>query len=334
MGRNPKGGSTITQQLARNLFLSTERSVDRKLKELFLARRLESTLSKERILELYLNVIELGENVWGISHATEHYFGKTPRELGVFESVFLSSLPPAPRQDLVGGNLQRSLMVQKRVLQNLFQTGRVDMDAWSLAKWKLQWFEIARVNGHPLGSALDLPFVPPNAEPPPRHPIEQYEQVALSEAEQSDLLDEVRKVIGHPYVWGGDTVEKGFDCSGLIQWAYRELGVNQFRNGGGVYPEIAAHELHQYNTRPLGDIGETRTGDFIFFDENGDGRITHISILDRVDEQGRVWVYDASSNAGAVVYRTVEDFWNKRPIFGRPLKTLPRTPGDTGQSTH
>jgi cell wall-associated NlpC family hydrolase len=171
-----------------------------------------------------------------------------------------------------------------------------------------------------------------SSEKEPAEPFERYEQVTLSEAEQDDLLRAVRSVLGYPYVWGGDSVTSGFDCSGLIQWAYRELGMGRFRNGEAVYREIAAHELYQYNTLPLEDIDATRRGDFVFFDVNGDGRITHNAVLDRVDEKGQVWVYDAYSVAGAVVYRTVEDFWDKGPRFGRPLKTIPRAPADKGHA--
>ncbi len=173
-------------------------------------------------------------------------------------------------------------------------------------------------------SRKEVPYQPV-AEAEPVEPFERYEQVVLTQSEQDELLRAVRTVLGHPYVWGGDTVTNGFDCSGLIQWAYRELGVHQFRNGEAVYPEIAAHELYQYNTLPLDDIHAARTGDFVFFDVNGDGRITHNALLDHVDERGQVWVYDAYSVAGAVVHRTVEDFWNKGPRFGRPLKTIPRS---------
>ena len=172
----------------------------------------------------------------------------------------------------------------------------------------------------------------PAAEIERAESLEQYEQVVLSKAEQSGLLRAVRTVIGHPYVWGGDSVTNGFDCSGLIQWAYRELGVGQFRNGEAVYSEIAAHELYQYNTQPLDNIEAASTGDFVFFDVNADGRITHNAVFDRIDEQGRIWVYDAYSVAGAVVHRTIEDFWNKGPRFGRPLKTIPRRTADTAQA--
>lgn len=127
---------------------------------------------------------------------------------------------------------------------------------------------------------------------------------------------------GQPYVWGGDTVEKGFDCSGLIQWAFRQQGFGHFRNGDEVHREITAHDMYHFNTERVTSINDLRRGDFIFFDENGDGRITHNSVFDRIDEDGRVWVYDAYSVSGVVEYRGVENFWGKGPLFGRPLKTV------------
>jgi monofunctional biosynthetic peptidoglycan transglycosylase len=74
-GRFARGGSTITQQLAKNLFLSREKTLTRKAKEIVLAWRMEDALTKRRILELYLNVVELGPMVYGIGHASQYYFG-------------------------------------------------------------------------------------------------------------------------------------------------------------------------------------------------------------------------------------------------------------------
>src|SRR5688572_408150 len=84
-GRITHGGSTITQQLAKNLYLSPSRNPLRKVREYFIARSLERNLSKKRILEIYLNVVEMGERVYGAEAAARHYFGKsaaslTPRE--------------------------------------------------------------------------------------------------------------------------------------------------------------------------------------------------------------------------------------------------------------
>lgn len=95
----PRGASTITQQLARNLYLSPEQTPWRKLRELVLALKLERRLSKRRILELYLNVIELGEGIFGVDAASRHYFGVPVRDLTPEESVELAATIPAPLED-------------------------------------------------------------------------------------------------------------------------------------------------------------------------------------------------------------------------------------------
>ena len=95
-GEIEEGGSTITQQLAKNLFLSQEQSFTRKAEELLLAMNIEKHFSKKKILELYLNTIYFGSNFYGISAAAEGYFGKKPKELTVAESAMLAGLPNAP----------------------------------------------------------------------------------------------------------------------------------------------------------------------------------------------------------------------------------------------
>jgi cell wall-associated NlpC family hydrolase len=149
-----------------------------------------------------------------------------------------------------------------------------------------------------------------------------YYQVPLDPGEVEQLLTDIQGVLGYPYTWGGDTRTNGFDCSGLIQWAYRQAGYDRFRNGDAVYHEIAAHELYQYNVAPLEDLDQMVRGYFIFFDESGDGRITHNAVFDHQDGAGRVWVYDAYSVMGVVTHRPVDAFWDKGPRFGQPLKTL------------
>ncbi|HEY2518314.1 MAG TPA: biosynthetic peptidoglycan transglycosylase [Polyangiaceae bacterium] len=95
-GRFLRGASTITMQLAKNLFLSREKTLARKLEELILADYLEQTFTKKELMELYLNVIEYGPNVYGITQAAFHYFGRKPDELNLAESLFLSSILPSP----------------------------------------------------------------------------------------------------------------------------------------------------------------------------------------------------------------------------------------------
>ena len=96
-GRTVAGGSTITQQLAKNLFLSPERSYVRKAQEAFITVMLEATMSKRRILDLYLNVVEWGEGIYGAQAAARHYFGIDAAALNAWQSALLASMLPNPR---------------------------------------------------------------------------------------------------------------------------------------------------------------------------------------------------------------------------------------------
>lgn len=111
-GRFAYGGSTITQQLARNLYLSPSKNPLRKAKEALIARRLEKTLGKRRILELYLNVAEWGPGVFGCEAAARRYFGKPAAELTYEEAAALASVLPSPRK---WHPVNRTRRVERRV---------------------------------------------------------------------------------------------------------------------------------------------------------------------------------------------------------------------------
>jgi monofunctional biosynthetic peptidoglycan transglycosylase len=96
-GRMTRGGSTITQQLAKNLYLSPSRNPVRKLRELIIARRLEATLTKRRILEIYLNVVEWGDGIYGAEAASRAYFRKSASQLGPSEAALLAGALVNPR---------------------------------------------------------------------------------------------------------------------------------------------------------------------------------------------------------------------------------------------
>jgi membrane peptidoglycan carboxypeptidase len=95
-GRIVRGGSTITQQLAKNLYLGREKTFTRKVREAAITVALEATVPKERLLEIYLNVIEWGPGLRGIGPAARHWFGKDARELTPIEAAFLASVIPNP----------------------------------------------------------------------------------------------------------------------------------------------------------------------------------------------------------------------------------------------
>lgn len=117
-----RGASTITQQTAKNLFLSREKTITRKVKEVYLAWRMEQELTKGRIIELYLNVVELGPMVYGIGHGSRYYFGKPASALTPRECAFLAAMLPGPRLAYnpyknLGKVLKRSDMILKLLKQ-------------------------------------------------------------------------------------------------------------------------------------------------------------------------------------------------------------------------
>ncbi len=95
-GKRTRGASTITQQVVKNVFLTREKTLSRKAKELLLAVKLEELVGKKKILETYLNIAEWGEGIYGIRGAASHYFGKSPSELTAREGAFLAMLLPSP----------------------------------------------------------------------------------------------------------------------------------------------------------------------------------------------------------------------------------------------
>src|SRR6266581_5030229 len=117
-----RGASTLTQQVAKNLFLTREKSITRKIKEIILAKRMEEVLTKGRIIELYLNVVELGPMTYGIGHGAHYYFGKPASELTPRECAFLAAMLPGPRMAYnpyknLGKVLKRSDMILRLLRQ-------------------------------------------------------------------------------------------------------------------------------------------------------------------------------------------------------------------------
>jgi penicillin-binding protein 1A len=121
--RFAEGGSTLTQQLARNLFLTDERSYDRKIKEAALALEIEKHLSKDEILEMYVNQVYFGEGAYGIQAASEVYFNKEPAQLTMAEAALLAGLPQAPSRYDPYSDPDLAKRRRNEVLQNLVETG-------------------------------------------------------------------------------------------------------------------------------------------------------------------------------------------------------------------
>jgi penicillin-binding protein 1A len=138
-GRRAKGGSTITQQVAKNILIGNEYSVGRKLKEMILARRIEATLTKQQILELYLNEIPLGRQSFGVQAAARAYFGKDVDQLKLNEAAFLAILPKAP--ETYGRARNAALATERRN----YVLGQMEKNGWATAA------EVAEAQAQPLG---------------------------------------------------------------------------------------------------------------------------------------------------------------------------------------
>jgi penicillin-binding protein 1A len=128
-----EGGGTITMQLARNTVLTSERTLRRKLKEVFLALRLEREFSKQEILALYLNRIFLGQRAYGIGAAAEVYFDKTLADLTLAEAALIAGLPRSPSLDNPVASLERATQRRSYVLRRMLELGKIDAVAHDAA---------------------------------------------------------------------------------------------------------------------------------------------------------------------------------------------------------
>jgi penicillin-binding protein 1A len=132
-GGRAKGGSTITQQVAKYLLRDSSYNVGRKAREAILAFRLESTLSKQQILELYLNSIFLGRNAYGVQAAARAYFDKDVSDLTLPEAAYLAVLPKAPANYDPARATQRALDRRNYVLREMYRNGYISEDQWKTA---------------------------------------------------------------------------------------------------------------------------------------------------------------------------------------------------------
>jgi monofunctional biosynthetic peptidoglycan transglycosylase len=173
------GGSTITQQLAKNLYLSPSRSFIRKLREMLIAFSLEDHLTKQRILELYLNVVEWGDGVFGAEAAAQHWFGHSAQSLSPAEAVRLAIALPNPFQR--SPDVRSELMTEKsvRLIRIMRWRGLIDaaqertaLDAVGAHRVKVQPFQDASdvIDARPERPPPEVPPSPQERAPPPARP--------------------------------------------------------------------------------------------------------------------------------------------------------------------
>ena len=133
-GEKSVGGSTITQQLARNFFLTLEKTFTRKIKEIFLALKIERELSKDEILELYLNKILLGHRAYGVGAAADVYYGKTIGELSLAQCAMLAALPKAPSRVNPITSPERAMNRRDYVLGRMLELGFINSEEYQQAR--------------------------------------------------------------------------------------------------------------------------------------------------------------------------------------------------------
>jgi len=155
-GQDVRGASTITQQVMKNFLLSGDRRIERKIKEIILATRIEGTLSKEKILELYLNEIYLGQNSYGVTAAAQTYFNETLGELEPHEAATLAAMPKAPSDYHPVREKERLLARRNYVLRQMRENGYLDEDAFRAER------------AAPLRTVQNGDFAPFSADMPPR----------------------------------------------------------------------------------------------------------------------------------------------------------------------
>jgi len=132
-GEKTIGGSTITQQLARNFFLTSEKTFTRKIKEIFLALQIERELDKDQILELYMNKIFLGYRAYGVGAAAEVYYGKSPQQLSLAQCAMIAALPKAPSRINPITSPERALERRDYVLSRMLELDYIEQAAFEAA---------------------------------------------------------------------------------------------------------------------------------------------------------------------------------------------------------
>ncbi|WP_308917316.1 PBP1A family penicillin-binding protein [Jannaschia sp. LMIT008] len=135
-GQEVRGASTIPQQVVKNFLLNADRRAERKIKEIILASRIEGTLSKEEILELYLNEIFLGQNSYGVASAAQTYFNKVLGELSLEEVAYLATLPKRPSTLHPVRNMEYAIERRNYVLREMFQNGYITRGEMQTAQAK------------------------------------------------------------------------------------------------------------------------------------------------------------------------------------------------------
>ncbi|WP_299605929.1 penicillin-binding protein 1A [uncultured Tateyamaria sp.] len=288
-GRDVRGASTITQQVMKNFLLSGDRQAERKIKEIILAARVEEALSKEKILELYMNEIFLGQNSYGVAAASQTYFNKTLTELAPHEAAFLASLPKAPSDFHPVRRADRLLSRRNFVLKEMMENGYIDAVTYET--------EVAM----PLRSVQNGDFESFKAELPPR----------------DYFTDEIRRQLSEDYgegefFTGGYTVRATIDAEmqPIAAYALRRQ-LESYDRGQGVWrgtgESIEADQLENWE--------EALRGVSVARDIDLNGAWRPAVVLEVEDQQLRIGIEGWTDSEPAAVVPREDIKWIQGNFF-------------------
>lgn len=283
-GEHDQGASTITMQVARNFFLTREKTYTRKLKEILLALRLEKDLSKDEILELYVNKIFLGQRAYGFAAAAQVYYGKTPGELTIAESAMLAGLPKAPSRNNPISNPDNAKDRRNYILRRMNDLDYIDDETFAAERDSELTAEL-----HIAAVDADAPYA---AEMARQHMVEQF---------------------------GEDAYEAGYDVYVTIDSSYQQAADKALRHG-----LIAYDERHGYrgavNTAELENTDET-DWDILLKEFQPSQNVLPAIVTEVEDKQFQVYLgeeqYTEVEWAGI---RWAGKFVNTQTIGGKPKR--------------
>ncbi|MCI5044173.1 MAG: PBP1A family penicillin-binding protein [Aquisalinus sp.] len=198
-----EGGSTITQQVAKNFLLSSEQRIERKVREMLIARRMEQTFTKDHILELYLNEIYLGNRSYGVAAAALNYFEKPLQELGIAESAYLSALAKAPSNYHPVFNVDRAVARRNWIINRMFEDGAITQE------------EAEAAQAEPLGAVVAPPL-------------------GARTSDTEYFAEEVRRQVGDRY--GIEALyDGGLSVRSTLNPRLQEIAQKSLRNGLTTY---------------------------------------------------------------------------------------------------
>lgn len=304
-GRDVRGASTITQQVMKNFLLSGDRRAERKIKEIILAARLEESLPKEKILELYLNEIFLGQNSYGVAAASQTYFNKTLAELAPHEAAFLASLPKAPSDYHPVRRKDRLIARRNYVLKEMEDNGYISEAVYESER------------AQPLRSVQNGDFESFKAELPPR----------------DYFTDEIRRQLSNDFgegefFTGGLTVRATIDneMQPIAANALR-LQLEQYDRGRGVWngtgKKIAAEQLTSEESwrAALADIRVPRDIDL-------ENQWYPAVVLDVGDSDARIGIEGVEEDADGHWIPAKDVQWARKRLENGKLASKARVAGD------